>query len=65
MWCHDDRNRSRCPHGGLDRWDKVGDDDIDAKPDEVFSIFLGAIASPVGIPKLDLNVPALRIAERA
>jgi hypothetical protein len=42
----------------------VGDDDIDAKPDEVFSIFLGAIASPVGIPKLDFDVPALRIAKR-
>jgi hypothetical protein len=42
----------------------MGDDHIDTKPDEVFSIFLGAIASPVGIPKLDLNVPALRIAER-
>jgi hypothetical protein len=42
----------------------MGDNDIDPKPDEVFSIFLGAITSPVGIPKLDLNVPTLRIAER-
>jgi hypothetical protein len=64
MWCHDNRDRSRRPHGGLDRWDKMGDDDIDAKPNELFSILLGTIASPVGITKLDLNVPVLRIAER-
>jgi hypothetical protein len=42
----------------------MGDDYIDAEPDEFFSIFFGAIASPVGITKLDLNVPAFRIAER-
>src|SRR6516225_5830847 len=60
MRSHDNWDRSRGLHGGVDRWDKMGDDDIDAKPDEVFSIFLGAIASRVGIPKLDLDVPAVR-----
>jgi hypothetical protein len=42
----------------------MGDDYVDAEPDELFSILLGAITSALGIPKLDLNVPALRIAER-
>src|ERR1700747_2699042 len=60
---HDNRDRSRCPHGGLDRWDKMGDDDIDAKPDEFFSELLGTITSPVGVAELDLDVLAFRIAE--
>ena len=60
---HDNRDRLRGPHGGLDRWDKMGDDDIDAKPDELFSILLGTIASPVGIAELDLDVLAFRVAE--
>src|SRR6516164_2777902 len=64
MRCHDNRDRSRCPHGGLDRWDKMGDDDIDTKPDELFGILLGTIALPIGVAELYLNVLTLRISER-
>src|SRR5437660_8766619 len=60
---HDNRDRLRCPHGGLDRWDKMGDDDIDAKPDELFSILLGTIASPIGVAELDPDVLAFRVAK--
>jgi len=60
---HDNRDRLRCPHGGLDRWDKMGDDDIDAKPDELFSILLGTIASPIGVAELDPDVRAFRVAK--
>jgi hypothetical protein len=41
----------------------MGDENVDLEPDEFFSELLGAIASPVGITKLNLNVPAFRIAE--
>jgi hypothetical protein len=41
----------------------MGDDDIDAEPDEFFSELLGTITSPVGIAELDLDVLAFRIAE--
>src|SRR5450631_3003601 len=41
------------------------DDDIDAEPDKLLSELLGAVASAVGITKLDLDVLALRIAEGA
>src|SRR6516164_5626518 len=44
------------PHGGFDRWDKMGDDDIDAKPDELFRILLGTIALPIGVAELDPDV---------
>src|SRR4029077_7297002 len=63
MRCHDNRDRLRCPHGGLDRWDKMGDDDIDAKPDKLFSILPGKIASPIGVAELDPDVLALRVAK--
>ncbi|MFZ1950814.1 MAG: hypothetical protein WA214_25550 [Pseudolabrys sp.] len=39
------------------------DDDIDSELDEFFSILLGAIAPPVGIAKLDLDVLTFRVAE--
>ena len=52
------------PHGGFDRWDKMGDDDIDTKPDELFGILLGTIALPIGVAELYLNVLTLRISER-
>src|SRR5262249_40447578 len=65
MRSHDNRDRSRCSHGGLDRWDKMGDDYIDIKPHELFTILLGAIASPLGIAELDRDVLAFRIAESA
>ena len=52
------------PHGGFDRWDKMGDDDIDAKPDELFRILLGTIALPIGVAEIDLDVLAFRIAKR-
>ena len=64
MRCHDNRNRSRRPHSGLDRWDKMGDDDIDTEPDELFGILLGTIALPIGVAELYLNVLTLRISER-
>ena len=51
------------PMAALDRWDKMGDDDIDAKPDELFSILLGTIASPIGVAKLDPDVLAFRVAK--
>src|SRR5262249_44196511 len=60
---HDNRDRSRGSHGGFDCWDKMGDDYIDAKPDQLFSKLLGAIAAPLGIAELDLDVLAFRIAE--
>src|ERR1700722_6699513 len=60
---HDNRDRLRCPHGGLDRWDKMGDDDIDAEPDELFSILLGTIALPIGVAELDPDVLAFRVAK--
>ena len=41
----------------------MGDDDIDVEPDEFFSELLGAIASPVSIAELDLNVLAFGITE--
>ena len=60
---HDNRDRLRCPHGGLDRWDKMGDDDIDIKPNEFFGKLLSTVASPLGIAELDLDVLAFRIPE--
>jgi hypothetical protein len=63
MWCHNNGDRFCCAHGGLDRWDKMGDDDIDAKPDELFSILLGTIALPVGVAELDPDVLAFRVAK--
>jgi hypothetical protein len=30
---HDNRDRSRGCHSGYDRWDKMGDDYVNAKPD--------------------------------
>jgi len=51
------------PHGGFDRWDKMGDDDIDAKPDELFRILLGTIALPIGVAELDPDVLAFRVAK--
>src|SRR5258708_31860767 len=41
---HDNWDRSRGSHGGVDCWDKMGDDYIDAKSDQFFSELLGAIA---------------------
>jgi hypothetical protein len=41
----------------------MGDDDIDAEPDEFFSELLSAIASPIGIAELNLDVLALRVAK--
>jgi hypothetical protein len=60
---HDNRDRSRGSHGGFDCWDKMGDDYIDAKPDQLFSKLLRPIAAPLGIAELDLDVLAFRIAE--
>jgi hypothetical protein len=40
----------------------MGDDDIDAKPDELFGKLLGAIASPLCIAELNSDVLAFRIA---
>jgi hypothetical protein len=34
----------------------MGDDDIDAEPDEFFSELLGTIASRFGIAELDLDI---------
>ena len=64
MRCHDNRNRSRRPHSGLDRWDKMGDDDIDTEPDELFGVLLGTVALPIRVAEIDLNVLAFRIAKR-
>jgi hypothetical protein len=61
MRSHDNWDRSRGLHGGVDRWNKMGDDYIDIKPDELFSELLGAIASPLGIAELDRYVLAFRI----
>ena len=47
------------------RYGIMGDDDIDAKPDEFFSELLGTIASPLGIAELDLDVLAIRVAKGA
>ena len=67
MPCHEgDRDRSRLlPLAAVDRWDKIGDDDIDADG-RTNSVRISSARShsPIGITKLDLNVPALRIAER-
>jgi hypothetical protein len=41
----------------------MGDDYIDTEPDQLFSILRGAIASPVGIAELDVDVLAFRITE--
>ena len=60
---HDNRDCLSGCHGGCSRYGIMGDDDIDAEPDEFFSELLGAIASPVGIAELDLDVLAFRIAE--
>src|SRR5215469_12802593 len=60
---HDNRDRFRCPRGGLNRWDKMGDDDIDANLDELFSILLGTIALPIGVAELDPDVLAFRVAK--
>jgi hypothetical protein len=62
---HDNWDRSRGSHGGVDCWDKMGDDHIDAKSDQFFSELLGAIAPPFGIAELDRDVLAFRIAKRA
>src|SRR5258708_2584542 len=60
---HDNRDRSRGSHGGVNCWDKMGDDHIDAKSDRFFSELLGAIAPPFGIAELDRDVPAFGIAK--
>ena len=60
---HNDWDRSRSSHGRFDRYGKMGDDYIDAKPDEFFSELLGAIASQIGVSKLNLYVLTFRIAE--
>jgi hypothetical protein len=39
------------------------DDDIDIEPDEFFGVFLGAVAPPVGIAELDLDVLTFRVAK--
>ena len=41
----------------------MGDDDIDTEPDEFFGELLGTVASPLRIAKLDLDIPAFRIAK--
>ena len=41
----------------------MGDDYINAKPDELFSELLSTVASRVGVAELDLDVLALRIPE--
>jgi hypothetical protein len=60
---HDNRDCLGGCHGGCSRYGIMGDDDIDAEPDEFFSELLGTITSPVGIAELDLDVLAFRIAE--
>src|SRR6516225_4520145 len=60
---HDNRDCSGGCHGGCSRYGIMGDDDIDAEPDEFFSELLGTIASRVGIAELDLDILAFRIAE--
>jgi hypothetical protein len=41
------------------------DDDIDVRPDKLGSELRGAVASPIGIVKLDRKVLAFRVAEGA
>src|SRR5438552_1573427 len=60
---HDNRDCSGGCHGGCSRYGIMGDDDIDAEPDEFFSELLGTIASRFGIAELDLDILAFRIAE--
>ena len=62
---HDNRDRSRGSHGGVNCWDKMGDDYIDAKSDQFLSELIGAIAPPFGIAELDRDVLTFRIAKSA
>ena len=50
-------------HGGSDRRCKVGDDDIDAKMDELGRNLAGAVTAPTGIADIERDVPVLRIAK--
>jgi hypothetical protein len=45
-------------HGGSDRWGKVGDDDVDAKSDELSRNLAGAVAAPLGVADLERDIPA-------
>src|SRR5262249_23990256 len=55
--------RSLCgAQGRSDRGCKVGDDDIDAKSDELSRNLGGAIAASLGIADLECDIPAFGIA---
>jgi hypothetical protein len=41
----------------------MGDDYVDVESNELFSKLRGAVASPIGIAELDLDVLAFRIPE--
>jgi len=60
---HYNRDRLCGAHGGSDRWCKVGNDDVDAKLDELSRNLAGAIAAPPGIAELERDIPAFRIAK--
>jgi len=60
---HNNWDRSRSCHGRFDRYGKMGNNYIDTKPDKFFSELFGAVASQIGVTKLNPDVLTFRIAE--